>query len=85
MLFAMLLNDTGYKMSPPGRSIKRTHSLFIDYFKLCQPSDEKLKSWFKHGACYGVKDFAKVIFTRRKMVKGGLDERMKSLDLTESF
>ena len=91
---AMLLEESdGYMMGPLGnRTLKRTHSLFIDDLKVYQQNHEKLKAVnetivqasLDTGACYGVKKCAEVVFVRGKMVKAeGLEvlaEKMKALD-----
>lgn len=90
----MLLSETrGYRMGPPGhRTVKRTHSLFVDDLKMYQESHELLsavnemivKASDDTGACYGVKKCAEIVFDHGKMVKGDgmevLQERMKTLD-----
>ena len=90
----MLLAETrGYKMGPPGaRTVKRTHSLFIDDLKVYQENHELLeatnealvKASEDTGAAYGVKKCAEVVYRRGMMVKGEglqiLTERAQALD-----
>ena len=94
----MLLEDTeGYLMGEPGnRSLKRTHSLFIDDLKVYQRDHNKLKianevivkASQDTGACYGVKKCAEIVFERGRMISGeGLEvltERMKALDPSQN-
>ena len=80
-------------MGQPGeRSVKRTHSLFIDGLKVYQENHKKLeivneiivKASMDTGACYGVTKCAEVVFKNGKMVEGDgltvLEEKMKALD-----
>ena len=91
---AMLMEDAdGYMMGQEGeRSVKNTHSLFVDDLKVYQENHQKLevvngiivKASMDTGACYGVKKCAEIVFKKGKMVKGiglaVLEEKMKALD-----
>ena len=90
----MLIDKSkGYKMGQPGeRSIKRTHSLFMDDLKLYQEDEQTLElvhdtivqASLDTGARYGVKKCAEIVFNRGRIVKGkGLDiigEKMKTFE-----
>ena len=81
-------------MGQPGKrdDVKRTHSLFLDEFKVCQESHKTLKDVKEMvvqvnndaGACYRVAKCAEIIFERGKKVKGEgsqvLNGRMKNID-----
>ena len=77
---AMLLDETeGYKLGQPGRkSIKRTHSMFIDDLQVYKENHQKLhianemlvKASMDTRACYGVKKYAEIVFRKGKMAKG---------------
>ena len=65
-------------MGPPGnRDVSRTHSLFINDLKVHQESHKILRDVNKvivqashdSGACYGVSEFAEIVFERGKMVR----------------
>ena len=80
-------------MDPPGsRDVSRTHSVFVDYLKVCQESHEILRDVNEFSvqvshdteACYGVSKYAEIVFERGKMVRGEglgiLEERTKTMD-----
>ena len=80
-------------MGPPGnRDVSRTHSLFISDLKVHQESHKILRdvnevivqASHDTGACYGVSEFAEIVFEREKMVREVgleiLEEIMKTLD-----
>ena len=63
----------GYKMGKGGvRVVKRTHSFFIDDFKIYQETHQKLqsvnemivKASMETGACYGVKKCAEIVLRK---------------------
>ena len=92
--FGILMDNTrGYRMGAPGdRSIKRTHSLFIDDLKLYQENEDVLEmvndtivqASYDTGARYGVTKCAEAVFKGGNMIKGKglniLEEKMKSMD-----
>ena len=90
---SMLLSKTkGHRMGMSGRTVKRTHSFFIDDLKVYQENHNSLeavnemivKTSHDTGAYYGVTKYGEVVFEHGKMVKGKeldvLDERMNALD-----
>ena len=84
-------------MGEPGnRTVRRTHSLFVDDLKVYQESHDALKivneiivqASHDTGACYGVSKCAEIIFRNGKMVRGEglqvLEERMKTIKPDEN-
>ena len=84
-------------MGPTGsRDVTRTHSLFVDDFKVYEESHDILRDVNEvvvqtnqdTGACYGVSKCAEIVFECDKMVRGEglqvLKERMKTMDPDEN-
>ena len=93
----LLQHSRGYRMGEPGnRVVKRTHSLFVDDFKVYQESHKALKivneiivqASHNTGACYGVSKCAEISYQNGKMVRGEglqvLEERMKMMNPDEN-
>ena len=93
----LLQHSREYRMGPTGsRDVTRTHSLFVDDFKVYEESHDILRDVNEvvvqtnqdTGACYGVSKCAEIVFECDKMVRGEglqvLKERMKTMDPDEN-